>query len=84
MIYFEGRYGEDFVKIKQYEFSTEDGNYSVQANNWSLLVKRGTVLVMSMVDQKVALLDKGKARTQRICPHCYRTVLGVMEDEGWL
>ena len=39
---------------------------------------------MSINVEKVAL-DKGKAQVQRnTCPRCYKTVLGVMEDEGWL
>ena len=39
---------------------------------------------MSINVEKVAL-DKGKAQTQRnTCPRCYKTDLGVMEDEGSL
>ena len=62
-----------------------DGNsLSMPKNDWSLVVKTGTVLVMSMIVEKVAL-DEGKDRAQRnTCPHCYKTHLGVMEDEGWL
>ena len=54
-----------------------------EANNWDLVVKKGTELVMSMIMEKVAL-DEGKARTQRnTCRHCYKTDFGVMADEGW-
>ena len=49
-----------------------------------LVVKKGTVLVMSMIVEKLAL-DEGKDRPQRnACPHCNETDVGVMADEGWL
>jgi hypothetical protein len=80
MIYFKGKCGEGHVKDHNYNISTEDGMSSVQANNWSLVVKKGTVLVMSMIVEK--MLEKGKARDT--CPHCNETDLGVMADEGWL
>ena len=84
MIYFKGKCGVDLVKSLKYNISTKDGNSLVQANNWDLVVKKGTELVMSMIVEKVAL-DKGKTRAQRnTCPHCYKTDLGVMADEGWL
>ena len=84
MIYFKGKCGEDLVKSLKYNISTKDGNSLVQANNWDLVVKKGTELVMSMIVEKVAL-DKGKTRAQRnTCPHCYKKDLGVMADEGWL
>ena len=84
MTYFKGKLGEDHVKDYKYNISTKDGKSLVEADNWGLVVKNGTVLVMSMVLRKVAL-DKGKDRVQRnTCPHCYKTLLGVMEDEGWL
>ena len=84
MAYFKGKLGEGHVKNYKYNISTRDGKSSVQANNWSLLVKKGTVLVMSMIVEKLAL-DEGKDRTQRnTCPHCYKTHLGVIADEGWL
>ena len=86
MTYFKGKCGEGLVKGHKYSISTKDGKSLVQANNWRLVVERGTVLVMSMIVEKVALvLDEGKARAQRsTCPHCYKTDLGVMADEGWL
>ena len=84
MTYFKGKLGEDLVKDHKYNISTKDGNSLVQANDWGSFVKKGTELVMSMIVEKVAL-DKGKARAQRnTCPHCYKTNLGVMGDEGWL
>ena len=76
--------GEDHVKGHKYNLLTKDGRSFVKANNWAFVVKKGTVLVMSMIVEKVAL-DKGKDWTQRnTCPHCYETDLGVMVDEGWL
>ena len=84
MIYFKGKCGEDLVKDHKYSISTKDGNLIVVANNWDLVVKKGMELVMSMIVEKVALKKK-KARAQRnTCPHCYKTDLGVMADEGWL
>ena len=83
MIYFKGKCGEDHVKDREYNISTKDGKLLVQADNWGLVVKKGTVLVMSMIVEKLAL-DKGKRDQRNTCPHCYKTDLGVMEDEGWL
>ena len=72
------------MRRHKYDISTKDGKSLVQLNDWSLVVKTGTVLVMSMIVEKVAL-DEGKDRAQRnTCPRCYKTHLGVMEDEGWL
>ena len=85
MTYFKGKCGESRVKDYKYNISTKDGKSLVQANNWGLFVKKGTVLVMSMIVEKEALDDKGKVLAQRnTCPHCYKTDLGVMADEGWL
>ena len=85
MTYFKGKCGEGHVENLKYNISTKDGKSLVQANNWGLVVKKGTVLVtMSMIVEKLAV-DKGKARAQRnTCPHCDKTDLGVMADEGWL
>ena len=84
MTYFKGKLGEGHVKSHKYNISTKDGKSLVQANNWGSVVKKGKVLVMSMIVEKVAL-GMGKARAQRnTCPHCYKTHLGVMADEGWL
>jgi hypothetical protein len=76
--------GEDHVEDYKYNISTKDGHSLVQADNWSSVVKKGTVLIMSMIVEKLAL-DEGEDRTQRnTCPHCNKTDLGVMADEGWL
>ena len=84
MNYFKGKVGEGLVKDYKYNISTEDGKSLDQANDWSSVVKTGSVLVMSMIVEKVAL-DKGKDRAQRnTCPHCCKTDLGVMKDQGWL
>ena len=84
MAYFKGKAGEGHVKGHKYDISTKDGKSLVQAKNWSSVVKTGTVLVMSMIVEKAAL-NKGMIQAQRsTCPHCYKTHLGVMKDEGWL
>ena len=84
MTYFKGKCGEDLVTDRRYSISTKDGNLLAQANTWDLLVKKGRELVMSINVEKVAL-DMGMAQKQRnTCPRCYKTDLGVMEDEGWL
>ena len=84
MTYFKGKCGEGLVKRHKYIISTKDGKSLVQAKNWGSVVKKGTALVMSMIVERVEL-DEGKARAQRsTCPHCYKTDLGVMADEGWL
>ena len=84
MTYFKGKIGEDLVKKYKYSISTKDGNSLVDAYNWNSLVKKGKELVMSINMEKVALVDKGKTQAQRnTCPRCYKTDLGVMEDDGW-
>ena len=84
MNYFKGKCGEDFVNDHKYNVSIKDEKSLDLANNWSLVIKKGMVLVMSMIVERVAL-DKGRAWAQRnTCPHCYKTDLGVMADEGWL
>ena len=84
MSYFKGKCGEDRVKIHKYGISTKDGNTLVRAKNWGSIVKKGTVLVMSIIVEKIAP-DVGQDRAQRnTCPHCYDTDLGVMVVEGWL
>ena len=84
MTYFKGKSGEDLVNDNKYSISTKDGKSFLDAYNWNLLVKKGEELVMSIIVEKAAL-DKGMAEAQRnTCPRCYKTVVGVMEDEGWL
>ena len=85
MTYFKGKCGEGHVKRHDYRIATEDGRLLVRSNNWGSVVKKGTVLVMSMIVKKVALNDKKYAQRQRnVCPHCYETQIGVMPDEAWL
>ena len=84
MTYFKGKLGEGHVKDHKYIVSTKDGRSIVQASNWGLVVKKGAVLVMSVIVEKLTL-DEGKDRAQRnTCPHCNETDIGVMADEGWL
>ena len=84
MNYFKGKLGEDLVKDHKYNISSKDGKTLVQANNWDIVVKKGTELVMSMILEKLAL-DEEEARAQRnTCPQCDETDVGVMADEGWL
>ena len=85
MTYFKGKCGEGHVERHDYKIATEDGRSLVQSNNWGSVVKKGTVLVMSMTVKKVALKNEKHAQRQRnVCPHCYETQIGVMADEGWL
>ena len=84
MTYFRGKCGEDRVKRHKYNISTKDGKLLVQANNWSLVVKKGAVLVMSMIVEKLALDERKDLAQRNTCPNCYETELGVMADEGWL
>jgi hypothetical protein len=51
----------------------------VESNNWGAVVKKGMVLVMSMI-VKVALEEK--ERQMKACPRCNET--DVMPDDGWL
>jgi hypothetical protein len=81
MTYFKGKCGEGHVKRHKYNISTKDGKSLVQASNWDSVVKKGTVLVMSMIVEKLAVKDRAQ---RNACPHCYETDLGVMADEGWL
>ena len=84
MTYFKGKVGEGHVKGHKYDISTKDGKSLVQAKNWSSVVKTGTVLVMSMIVEKAVTLNLDLKGMTHTCPHCYKTHLGVMKDEGWL
>jgi hypothetical protein len=81
--YFEGKIGEDLVKRGDYSISSEDGKLLLGSDNWGSVVRKGTVLVMSMVVKKVALEQEGARRQRNTCPDCYETELGVMPDKGW-
>ena len=80
MNYFKGKIGEEHVENHKYIISTKDGKLSAEPDNWDLVVKKGTVLVMSMIMEK--MIEIGNARDT--CPQCGETDLGVMADEGWL
>jgi hypothetical protein len=82
MTYFKGKCGEDHVERHDYRISTEDGRSLVQSNNWGSVVKKGTVLVMSMI-VKVTLRQEYAEPQRNVCPRCYDTPIGVMPDEGW-
>ena len=84
MTYFKGKIGEDLVNNFKYSISTKDGKSLVDTYNWNSLIKKGRELVMSINVEKVAI-GEGNGQVQRnTCPRCYKTDLGVMEDEGWL
>ena len=84
MTYFKGKCGEDLVKDHEYVISTKDGKLLDDPFNWSLVVKKGRVLVMSMIMMKLAQ-DEGRNQVQtNTCPNCNETDLGVMADERWL
>ena len=79
MTYFKGKIGEEHVENHKYIISTKDGKLSAEPDNWDLVVKKGTVLVMSMI---VEMMEEETALGT--CPQCGETDLGVMADEGWL
>ena len=81
--YFKGKCGEGHVERHDYSISTEDGRSLVQSSNWGSLVKKGTVLVMSMIVKKAELEQDAARRQRSTCPNCYNTNLGVMPDDGW-
>ena len=84
MTYYKGKLGEDHVKNHKYNISTKNGESLVQAKNWRSVVKKGTVLIMSVLVEKFLAEGKDSDRAQRnTCPHCNKTDLGVMADEGW-
>ena len=81
---FQGKIGQDYVERHDYSISTEDGKSTVTSNNWGAIVKKGTVIVMSMIVKKVALERERASRQRNTCPRCYETRVGVMMDDGWL
>jgi len=56
----------------------------VASNNWGAVVKKGTIIVMSMILKKVELDGEWASRQRKVCPRCYETHVGVMQDYGWL
>jgi len=81
---FKGKIGESLVERHEYRISTKDGNSLVASNNWGAMVKKGTVIVMSVIVEKVALQQEHARRQRNACPRCYETPVGVMPDGGWL
>jgi hypothetical protein len=81
---FKGKIGQYHVERHDYSISTEDGKFMVASNNWGAVVKKGTVIVMSMIVKKVALGGDWASRQRKVCPRCYETHVGVMQDYGWL
>ena len=84
MTYFKGKCGEGHIERGDYSIATKDGRSLVDSNNWGSVVKKGRVLVMSMIVKKVALRREYTQRQRHECPRCYDTQIGVMPDEGWL
>ena len=81
--YFKGKRGEGHVKSHDYNISTEYGRSWVRSSNWGSVVKKGMVLVMSMIVEKAALEQEGARLQRNRYPNCYETNLGVMPDDGW-
>ena len=80
---FKGKIGQEHVERRDYSISTKDGKSMVVSNNWEAIVKKGTVIVMSMI-VKVALEQERTRHQRNACPRCYETDVGVMRDDGWL
>ena len=85
MVHFNGKIGQGFVERHEYQISSEDGKLVVKSDPaaWHLSVKKGAVLVMSMEVRRIQLRSKSAAHQRTACPRCYRTNVGVMQDEGW-
>ena len=67
MGYFKGKCGEDYIERGDYSIATEDGR-SVQCNNWGSVVKKGTVLVMSIPKKVALMVEKDIWRRRNVCP----------------
>ena len=83
MLHFKGKIGEDYVEQGDYSISSEDGKYLVQHDDWQSALRTGSVILMSMVIKKIDLHQQREHQSQT-CPRCYKTLLGVMTDGGWL
>ncbi|KAF8962969.1 hypothetical protein BDZ97DRAFT_1064342 [Flammula alnicola] len=68
MQHFKGKIGHDYVEQHEYSISSADG----------------AVVVMSMKVRRVKLTSESAALQRTTCPRCYRTYVGVMQDDGWL
>ena len=64
-----------------YTISTEDGKLIGVSNNWSDVVRKGTVIVMSVI---VALRQEHARGQSSACPRCGETDVGVMPDGEWM
>jgi hypothetical protein len=83
MHHFKGKIGQGHVERRDYTISSETGRLLVGSEEWGSVVNRGTVLVMSMVVKRIALKNRYATRQRNICPRCYETNIGVLQDEGW-
>ncbi|KAF9471229.1 hypothetical protein BDN70DRAFT_888376 [Pholiota conissans] len=81
---FNGKIGQDHIQRHNYSISTEDGKSIAMPDNWGAVVKKGRVIVMSVIVKKVGLKQKHANRQRNACPHCYETRNGVMPNDGWL
>jgi len=81
---FKGKIGQKHVERYRYSILTENGKLMVASNNWGAVVKKGIVIVMSMIMKKVGLDGERASRQRKVCPRCYETRVGVMQDDGWL
>ena len=88
MFHFKGTSGQDFVQNYEYIISSKDNKRQVRPWDhgqieWSSIVKKGKVIVMSAVVKKVRLESKSAKLQKTTCPECYRREIGVMPDDGW-
>ncbi|KAF9472538.1 hypothetical protein BDN70DRAFT_886891 [Pholiota conissans] len=81
---FNGKIGQDHIQRYDYSILTEDGKSIAMPHNWGAIVKKGRVIVMSVIVKKVGLKQKHANRQRNACPRCYETPIGVMPDDGWL
>ena len=83
MVYFKQKIGLEYVERHEYSISCEDGK-AVTKPAWGSIVKEGAVLIMSILVRRVQLGSKLATRQRNTCPQCFRTDVGVMQDQGWL
>ena len=57
--------GQSHVERHDYRISTKDGRLIGESNNWSDVVRQGTVIIMSVI---VALRDEHAWRQRNACP----------------
>ncbi|EDR07911.1 uncharacterized protein LACBIDRAFT_327695 [Laccaria bicolor S238N-H82] len=85
MFHFKEKIGLEYVERHEYSISTEDGKAITKSDYaaWGSIVKEGAVLVMSIVI-RIQLESKLAERQRNTCPRCFRTDVGVMQDQEWL